>query len=99
MRRCLTSISVTNGKVSSCQPCCFLIIIFYFAPDIDECKAHIACQCDGCACKNNWGGYECKCKGNRIYIKEQDACIGKRTTPGSIEYEIVKSAISYYKFN
>ncbi|KAJ6393335.1 hypothetical protein OIU77_022742 [Salix suchowensis] len=43
--------------------------------DINECKARTACQCDGCACKNNWGGYECKCKGNRIYIKEQDACI------------------------
>ncbi|KAI9401057.1 hypothetical protein POPTR_001G075600v4 [Populus trichocarpa] len=43
--------------------------------DIDECKAHTSCQCDGCSCKNKWGGYECKCKGNRIYIKEQDACI------------------------
>ncbi|KAJ6703306.1 RING FINGER AND PROTEASE ASSOCIATED DOMAIN-CONTAINING [Salix viminalis] len=43
--------------------------------DIDECKAHAACQCDGCSCKNKWGGYECKCKGNLIYIKEQDVCI------------------------
>ncbi|CAK7335942.1 unnamed protein product [Dovyalis caffra] len=43
--------------------------------DIDECKARTACQCDGCSCKDNWGGYECKCKGNLIYIKEQDACI------------------------
>uniref|UniRef100_A0A3N7EPG2 EGF-like calcium-binding domain-containing protein n=1 Tax=Populus trichocarpa TaxID=3694 RepID=A0A3N7EPG2_POPTR len=43
--------------------------------DIDECTAHTACQCDGCSCKNKWGEYECKCKGNLIYIKEQDACI------------------------
>ncbi|KAK0579091.1 hypothetical protein LWI29_020876 [Acer saccharum] len=34
-----------------------------------------ACQCDGCSCKNNWGGFECKCKADRLYMKEQDACI------------------------
>ncbi|KAJ4838721.1 Vacuolar-sorting receptor 6 [Turnera subulata] len=43
--------------------------------DIDECKARSACQCDGCSCKNTWGGYDCKCKGNLIYIKDHDACI------------------------
>ncbi|KAG2685015.1 hypothetical protein I3843_10G102100 [Carya illinoinensis] len=43
--------------------------------DINECKEHLACQCDGCSCKNSWGGYECKCKGDLLYIKEQDACI------------------------
>ncbi|GAB4829476.1 Vacuolar-sorting receptor 6 [Ancistrocladus abbreviatus] len=43
--------------------------------DIDECKERTACQCDGCSCKNTWGGYDCKCGGNRLYIKEQDTCI------------------------
>ncbi|KDP43132.1 hypothetical protein JCGZ_26665 [Jatropha curcas] len=43
--------------------------------DINECKDGMACQCDGCSCKNTWGGYECKCKGDLLYIKEQDACI------------------------
>ncbi|KAJ8758647.1 hypothetical protein K2173_000368 [Erythroxylum novogranatense] len=45
--------------------------------DIDECKESIACQCDGCSCKDTWGGYECKCKGNLLYMKEQDICIEK----------------------
>lgn len=45
--------------------------------DINECKEHVACHCDGCSCKNTWGGYDCKCKGERLYIKEQDTCIGK----------------------
>ncbi|MBA0771830.1 hypothetical protein Gotri_007299 [Gossypium trilobum] len=43
--------------------------------DINECKERSACRCDGCSCKNTWGSYECKCKGNLLYIKEQDACI------------------------
>lgn len=43
--------------------------------DINECKERSACQCDGCSCQNTWGGFECKCKGNLLYIKEQDACI------------------------
>ncbi|KAJ9168473.1 hypothetical protein P3X46_019991 [Hevea brasiliensis] len=43
--------------------------------DINECKERTACQCDGCSCKNTWGSYECKCKGDLLYIKEQDACI------------------------
>lgn len=46
--------------------------------DIDECKEKTACQCDGCSCKNTWGGYDCKCKGNLIYIKGEDTCIGKK---------------------
>lgn len=48
--------------------------------DVDECKEHLACQCDGCSCKNTWGSYECKCKGNHLYIKENDACIERRTS-------------------
>ncbi|ESQ33748.1 hypothetical protein EUTSA_v10007059mg [Eutrema salsugineum] len=43
--------------------------------DIDECKEQSACQCDGCKCKNKWGGFDCKCSGNRLYMKEQDTCI------------------------
>ncbi|WCJ33268.1 VACUOLAR SORTING RECEPTOR 6 [Euphorbia peplus] len=43
--------------------------------DINECKDRTACQCDACSCKNSWGGYECKCKGDLLYIKEQDVCI------------------------
>ncbi|CAL1402551.1 unnamed protein product [Linum trigynum] len=43
--------------------------------DIDECKEGSACQCDGCSCKDTWGGYECKCKGDLLYMKELDACI------------------------
>ncbi|KAF8025427.1 hypothetical protein BT93_F2303 [Corymbia citriodora subsp. variegata] len=43
--------------------------------DVDECKERSACQCDGCSCKNTWGGYDCKCTGNHIYIAQHDACI------------------------
>ncbi|KAE8728988.1 Vacuolar-sorting receptor 6 [Hibiscus syriacus] len=43
--------------------------------DIDECTERSACRCDGCSCKNTWGSYECKCKGNLLYIRNQDACI------------------------
>ncbi|KAF3589708.1 hypothetical protein F2Q69_00028615 [Brassica cretica] len=45
--------------------------------DIDECKEKSACQCDGCKCNNKWGSFECKCSGNRLYMKEQDTCIEK----------------------
>ncbi|KAL6546191.1 Vacuolar-sorting receptor 6 [Orobanche minor] len=43
--------------------------------DVDECKQGLACQCDGCSCKNKWGGYDCKCSQGKIYIKEHDMCI------------------------
>ncbi|PIN24282.1 putative protein, contains PA domain [Handroanthus impetiginosus] len=43
--------------------------------DIDECKEGLACQCDGCSCKNTWGGFDCNCKGGKLYIKEHDTCI------------------------
>ncbi|KAF8370275.1 hypothetical protein HHK36_031689 [Tetracentron sinense] len=44
--------------------------------DIIECKEGLACQCDGCTCKNTWGGYDCECKADLLYIMEQDTCIG-----------------------
>lgn len=48
--------------------------------DVNECKERLACQCDGCTCSNTWGGYDCKCKGNLLYIMEQDTCIGRYTS-------------------
>lgn len=47
----------------------------YKCEDIDECKEHLACQCNDCTCRNKWGGYDCKCKGNLLYLMEQDICI------------------------
>ncbi|GFQ00835.1 vacuolar-sorting receptor 6 [Phtheirospermum japonicum] len=43
--------------------------------DVDECKEGLGCQCDGCSCKNKWGGFDCKCGGGKLYIKEHDTCI------------------------
>eukprot|EP01018_Ginkgo_biloba_P009083 Gb_38951 [translate_table: standard] len=34
----------------------------------------------GCTCKNRWGGYDCKCKGDLLYITEQDTCIGRNAS-------------------
>ncbi|KAF8370100.1 hypothetical protein HHK36_031866 [Tetracentron sinense] len=48
--------------------------------DINECKEGLACQCDGCTCKNTWGGYDCKCKGDLLYIMEQDTCIDRNSS-------------------
>ena len=45
--------------------------------DVDECKEGLACQCDGCSCKNTWGGFDCKCKGNDLYIRGEDTCFGE----------------------
>lgn len=46
--------------------------------DLNECKEKLACTCPGCSCKNTWGGFDCQCKGDLLYIKGQDTCIGKR---------------------
>ncbi|KAI4311794.1 hypothetical protein MLD38_036660 [Melastoma candidum] len=43
--------------------------------DIDECKEGSACQCESCSCRNTWGGYDCTCPGNRIYLAQHDTCI------------------------
>ncbi|KAM7530326.1 hypothetical protein LguiB_033736 [Lonicera macranthoides] len=48
--------------------------------DINECKEGVACQCNGCSCKNTWGGYDCKCKGDKLYIREQDSCIERSSS-------------------
>ncbi|XP_064993853.1 vacuolar-sorting receptor 6-like [Musa acuminata AAA Group] len=49
----------------------------YKCEDVDECKEKLACNCPECSCKNTWGGYDCKCKGNLLYIKSEDTCIAK----------------------
>ncbi|ERN10922.1 hypothetical protein AMTR_s00164p00059220 [Amborella trichopoda] len=45
--------------------------------DIDECKEKRACQCPECSCKDTWGGYECTCSGDLLYITDHDTCISK----------------------
>ncbi|URD95009.1 vacuolar-sorting receptor [Musa troglodytarum] len=49
----------------------------YQCEDIDECKEKLACSCPECSCKNTWGGFDCKCKDNQLYIKGEDTCIAK----------------------
>ncbi|KAF8412646.1 hypothetical protein HHK36_000614 [Tetracentron sinense] len=57
---------VINVKVSFC--------------DIIECKEGLACDCDGRTCKNTWGGYDCECKADLLYIMEQDTCIDRNSS-------------------
>ena len=45
--------------------------------DVDECKERMACQCPDCKCKNTWGGFDCSCRGDLLYMKEHDTCIGE----------------------
>ncbi|KHN26599.1 Vacuolar-sorting receptor 6 [Glycine soja] len=72
----LTFSACSDSKVNGCQcPVGFRGDGTNKCEDVDECKERSACQCDGCSCKNTWGSYDCKCKGNLLYIKEQDACI------------------------
>ncbi|XP_057971501.1 vacuolar-sorting receptor 7-like [Malania oleifera] len=52
----------------------------YKCEDLNECKEGVVCQCDGCTCKNTWGGYDCKCKGDQLYIMEQDTCIERKAS-------------------
>ncbi|KAL7131365.1 hypothetical protein ABFS83_13G192700 [Erythranthe nasuta] len=48
--------------------------------DVDECKEGIGCQCEGCSCKNTWGGFDCNCNRGKLYIKEQDTCIERNSS-------------------
>ncbi|XP_020103412.1 vacuolar-sorting receptor 7-like [Ananas comosus] len=52
----------------------------YKCEDLNECKEKLACTCPGCSCKNTWGGFDCKCKGDLLYIKGQDTCIAKNVS-------------------
>ncbi|XP_047956553.1 vacuolar-sorting receptor 6-like [Salvia hispanica] len=61
--------------------------------DVDECKLGTACQCDGCSCKNTWGGFECSCRGDQIYINEHDTCIERKSSKLSGILTVVVLAI------
>lgn len=52
----------------------------YKCEDLDECKDGHVCQCDDCTCKNTWGGFDCGCRGNKLYISEHDTCIERHTS-------------------
>lgn len=52
----------------------------YKCEDLDECKDGNVCQCDDCTCKNTWGGFDCGCRGNKLYISEHDTCIERHTS-------------------
>jgi len=56
------------------------------SPDLNECSEKLACTCPGCHCKNTWGNYECTCKGNQLYIRGEDVCIGDATSFFSDQY-------------
>lgn len=49
----------------------------FHCQDVDECSEKLACSCPHCSCKNNWGGFDCKCNGGQMYIKSEDTCIAK----------------------
>ncbi|KAJ6794638.1 vacuolar-sorting receptor 3-like [Iris pallida] len=56
--------------------------------DIDECQEKTACQCPECSCKDTWGGYECTCSGDLLYIKEHDTCISKRASEATTTWAV-----------
>lgn len=57
--------------------------------DTDECKGKLACQCPDCSCSNTWGGYDCKCQGDLLYIREHDTCISKKAEASKAGYFVV----------
>ncbi|XP_044393739.1 vacuolar-sorting receptor 3 isoform X2 [Triticum aestivum] len=56
---------------------------------IDECKERKACQCPECSCRDTWGGYDCTCSGDLLYIKEHDTCISKTTVQAKAAWAAV----------
>uniref|UniRef100_A0A1J3HNY9 Vacuolar-sorting receptor 5 n=3 Tax=Noccaea caerulescens TaxID=107243 RepID=A0A1J3HNY9_NOCCA len=78
-RKNLTFSACSNSETSGCRCPLGFHGDGLKCEDIDECKEKSACQCDNCKCKNSWGGYECKCSKNSLYMKEQDACIERRS--------------------
>lgn len=56
--------------------------------DIDECKEKLACQCPDCTCKDTWGGYECECQGDLLYMRENDVCISKKEVTSRVGWVI-----------
>lgn len=51
--------------------------MLFVSADIDECTARTKCQCPDCKCTNKWGGYDCECSNDLLYIHEHDTCISK----------------------
>ncbi|CAL0316341.1 unnamed protein product [Lupinus luteus] len=70
-----------NGKVKCQCPLGFKGDGVKSCEDIDECKEKKACQCPECKCKNTWGGYNCSCSRDLLYIKDHDTCISKTASP------------------
>lgn len=61
--------------------------------DIDECKEKTRCQCPDCQCTNTWGGYDCQCSNDLLYIREHDVCISKPLFLESIHEELGKGFV------
>ncbi|KAG0592962.1 hypothetical protein KC19_1G293800 [Ceratodon purpureus] len=56
--------------------------------DIDECRERSKCQCPECKCTNQWGGYDCECSNDLLYIHEHDTCISKKSQQSKIGWVV-----------
>lgn len=56
--------------------------------DIDECKEKTKCQCPDCQCTNTWGGYDCQCSNDLLYIREHDVCISKKDQESKVGWTV-----------
>lgn len=54
-----------------------MVVVIVFGADVNECTRRTKCQCPECKCRNTWGGYDCECGGDLLYISEHDTCISK----------------------